>query len=105
MRPLGSSFCGHLGATTSSIPLGWILIPRHCLLPLAALQDVPHIQMSLPRPSPQGCGPKGGVIITDMDQIEKSNLSRQFLFRNHHIKMPKSRVAAEQARLGFPLDE
>jgi len=49
-----------------------------------------------------GCGPKGGVIITDMDQIEKSNLSRQFLFRNHHIKMPKSRVAAEQARLMNP---
>ncbi|EPY29245.1 ubiquitin-activating enzyme E1 [Strigomonas culicis] len=40
----------------------------------------------------------GGVSITDMDSIEMSNLSRQFLFRNHHIGRPKSTVAAEAAR-------
>lgn len=44
----------------------------------------------------------GGVTITDMDSIEMSNLSRQFLFRTHHISQPKSRVAAEAARLMNP---
>ncbi|XQJ27115.1 ubiquitin-activating enzyme E1, putative [Leishmania guyanensis] len=39
----------------------------------------------------------GEVSITDMDTIEMSNLSRQFLFRNHHIGRPKSVVAAEAA--------
>ena len=35
-----------------------------------------------------------GVSITDMDAIEMSNLSRQFLFRQNHIGRPKSTVAA-----------
>jgi ubiquitin-activating enzyme E1 len=30
------------------------------------------------------------VYVTDMDQIEKSNLSRQFLFRNSDISKSKS---------------
>lgn len=34
-----------------------------------------------------GCGPNGHVTVTDMDRIEKSNLSRQFLFRNKDIGM------------------
>jgi|Transcript_30594 ubiquitin-activating enzyme E1 len=45
-----------------------------------------------------GCSPEGSIIITDMDQIEKSNLSRQFLFRHHHIKSSKSTIAAQQAK-------
>lgn len=36
------------------------------------------------------------VKTTDMDHIELSNLSRQFLFRNEHINKSKSIVAAEQ---------
>ncbi|KEG09550.1 ubiquitin-activating enzyme e1 [Trypanosoma grayi] len=40
----------------------------------------------------------GGVSITDMDTIEMSNLSRQFLFRNSHIGQQKSTVAGEAAR-------
>jgi len=36
----------------------------------------------------------GTVFVTDMDQIEKSNLSRQFLFRNTDINCPKSTTAA-----------
>lgn len=35
----------------------------------------------------------GTVYVTDMDQIEKSNLSRQFLFRNTDINTPKSTTA------------
>jgi ubiquitin-activating enzyme E1 len=31
------------------------------------------------------CGDNGLVTVTDDDVIEKSNLSRQFLFRNWHI--------------------
>ena len=32
-----------------------------------------------------GMGPNGSVTVTDDDTIEKSNLSRQFLFRNRDI--------------------
>jgi ubiquitin-activating enzyme E1 len=41
-----------------------------------------------------GCGKKGKITITDMDNIEKSNLSRQFLFRNKHVGKEKSITAA-----------
>ncbi|KAL5481764.1 hypothetical protein EMCRGX_G021995 [Ephydatia muelleri] len=42
-----------------------------------------------------GRRPSGQLTITDNDLIEKSNLNRQFLFRNHHIQQPKSVVAAK----------
>lgn len=38
-------------------------------------------------------GKAGKVHVTDMDHIEKSNLSRQFLFRNSDISKPKSSTA------------
>ena len=41
-----------------------------------------------------GCGPKGHITVTDMDRIEKSNLSRQFLFRSKDINHFKSTAAA-----------
>jgi ubiquitin-activating enzyme E1 len=44
-----------------------------------------------------GCGSGGGVTVTDDDQIEKSNLSRQFLFRNADVGQPKSSTAAAAA--------
>lgn len=49
-----------------------------------------------------GCGPKGHVHVTDMDRIEKSNLSRQFLFRNSDINNFKSTTAANAAQVMNP---
>ena len=46
-----------------------------------------------------GCGSNGSVHITDMDRIERSNLSRQFLFREEHIGMPKSATAARAVKV------
>lgn len=43
-----------------------------------------------------GCG-SGKVTVTDDDTIEKSNLSRQFLFRDWNIGHSKSTVAGEAA--------
>jgi ubiquitin-activating enzyme E1 len=45
-----------------------------------------------------GCGEEGKIVVTDNDHIEKSNLSRQFLFRNHHIGKGKSACAAVSAK-------
>jgi ubiquitin-activating enzyme E1 len=44
-----------------------------------------------------GAGSRGRVYITDMDRIELSNLSRQFLFRAEHVSKPKSVCAAAVA--------
>lgn len=44
-----------------------------------------------------GCSGKGKVIVTDMDRIEKSNLARQFLFRNSDIGKMKSETACKAA--------
>ncbi|KAJ6831066.1 ubiquitin-activating enzyme E1 1-like [Iris pallida] len=43
------------------------------------------------------CSPKGKLTVTDDDVIEKSNLSRQFLFRDWNIGQAKSTVAASVA--------
>lgn len=43
------------------------------------------------------CGNRGKLTITDDDVIEKSNLSRQFLFRDWNIGQAKSTVAASAA--------
>lgn len=41
-----------------------------------------------------GVGSKGGIILTDPDVIEVSNLNRQFLFREKHLRKPKSSTGA-----------
>ncbi|KAM0995912.1 hypothetical protein ACFX2C_005981 [Malus domestica] len=43
------------------------------------------------------CGKQGKLTVTDDDVIEKSNLSRQFLFRDWNIGQPKSTAAASAA--------
>lgn len=43
-------------------------------------------------------GAKGGqIVLTDPDVIEVSNLNRQFLFREKHLRKPKSSTAAAAA--------
>lgn len=49
-----------------------------------------------------GCGDNGKVHVTDMDRIEKSNLSRQFLFRNTDIDHFKSEAAAKACKVMNP---
>ncbi|KAF0978382.1 hypothetical protein FDP41_002897 [Naegleria fowleri] len=49
-----------------------------------------------------GCGPHGTVYVTDMDSIEKSNLSRQFLFRFKHLGHQKSTTAAASVKAMNP---
>ena len=44
-----------------------------------------------------GSGKDGQIIITDPDVIEVSNLNRQFLFREKHLRKPKSQTAAAAA--------
>lgn len=48
------------------------------------------------------CGEGGNCTVTDDDQIEKSNLSRQFLFRDWDIGSPKSTVAGKAAAIINP---
>lgn len=48
------------------------------------------------------CGEEGKLTITDDDVIEKSNLTRQFLFRDWNIGQAKSTVASSAAALINP---
>ena len=47
-------------------------------------------------------GPKGKISVTDMDQIEKSNLNRQFLFRPKDVGQLKSDCAAKAVQAMNP---
>jgi ubiquitin-activating enzyme E1 len=40
----------------------------------------------------------GGIVLADMDQIERSNLNRQLLFRERHVGLAKAVVAAETVK-------
>ena len=49
-----------------------------------------------------GTGPKGRIWVTDMDQIEKSNLNRQFLFRPKDVGQLKSECASRAVQAMNP---
>ncbi|KAK3202977.1 hypothetical protein GRF29_154g1398700 [Pseudopithomyces chartarum] len=49
-----------------------------------------------------GAGPKGKIWVTDNDQIEKSNLNRQFLFRPADVGKLKSDAAAKAVQAMNP---
>ncbi|EME28122.1 ubiquitin-activating enzyme E1 [Galdieria sulphuraria] len=50
-----------------------------------------------------GCSSQGKIFVTDMDNIERSNLSRQLLFRTQDIGKPKSIAAAQAVKQINPL--
>lgn len=45
-----------------------------------------------------GCSEDGKVAVTDNDNIEVSNLNRQFLFRKNNVGQSKSKIASEIAK-------
>ncbi|EME78245.1 uncharacterized protein MYCFIDRAFT_144098 [Pseudocercospora fijiensis CIRAD86] len=47
-------------------------------------------------------GPNGKISVTDMDQIEKSNLNRQFLFRSKDVGKLKSECASQAVQAMNP---
>ncbi|KAK5131607.1 hypothetical protein LTR08_000794 [Meristemomyces frigidus] len=47
-------------------------------------------------------GPKGKISVTDMDQIERSNLNRQFLFRPKDVGKLKSECASQAVQAMNP---
>ncbi|EEH42011.1 hypothetical protein PAAG_03932 [Paracoccidioides lutzii Pb01] len=49
-----------------------------------------------------GTGEHGKITVTDMDQIETSNLNRQFLFRPKDVGQPKSDTAARAVQAMNP---
>ncbi|KAF2143583.1 uncharacterized protein K452DRAFT_246790 [Aplosporella prunicola CBS 121167] len=49
-----------------------------------------------------GSGPQGKIWVTDMDQIERSNLNRQFLFRPTDVGKLKSDCAAQAVQAMNP---
>lgn len=48
------------------------------------------------------CGPNGSVTVTDNDNIEVSNLNRQFLFRQPDVGSSKSATACAKAKAMNP---
>ena len=48
-----------------------------------------------------GTGPNSNIVVTDNDNIEISNLNRQFLFRRKDIGKSKSKIACDKIKIKF----
>ena len=48
-----------------------------------------------------GTGPNSKIVVTDNDNIEISNLNRQFLFRRKDIGKSKSKIACEKIKMKY----
>eukprot|EP00906_Rhabdomonas_costata_P022806 RCo032857 len=93
-KPTGTRYDGQIAVLGRS--LQELLTRQHCFVVGAGALGCEYLKnfamMGL------GCSPDGEVIVTDMDNIEKTNLSRQFLFRSSDIGHPKSAVACRRAK-------
>jgi molybdopterin/thiamine biosynthesis adenylyltransferase len=61
------------------------------------LKNYAMLGIGVGKPNPKKKIPGGTIVLTDPDVIETSNLSRQFLFREKHLRKPKSSTAAAAA--------
>eukprot|EP00347_Sterkiella_histriomuscorum_P017580 403348792 len=61
------------------------------------LKNYAMLGVGVGRPNPGKKQIGGAIVLTDPDVIEVSNLNRQFLFREKHLRKPKSSTAAAAA--------
>ena len=61
------------------------------------LKNYAMLGIGVAKAQPKKKLPGGAIVLTDPDVIEVSNLNRQFLFREKHLRKPKSSTAASAA--------
>ncbi|KAL4475099.1 hypothetical protein ABPG74_001795 [Tetrahymena malaccensis] len=66
--------------------IGCELLKNFAMINLCTGEEIPERNLK-----------KGQLTLTDPDHIETSNLNRQFLFRQEHLRKPKSSTAAQAA--------
>ncbi|KAL4512083.1 hypothetical protein ABPG72_005085 [Tetrahymena utriculariae] len=66
--------------------IGCELLKNFAMINLCTGEEIPQRNLK-----------KGQLTLTDPDHIETSNLNRQFLFREEHLRKPKSSTAAQAA--------
>jgi len=101
VQPLGSRYDGQIAVFGRSMQqqlaeLNMFLVGAGAI-GCEMIKNWAMMGVSCPSASPNSNNSKsikGVTYVTDMDRIEKSNLSRQFLFRNSDINQPKSTTAA-----------
>jgi len=71
--------------------IGCELLKNYAMLGIGSGKEV--LDVADPAMSRKG----GSIVLTDPDIIEVSNLNRQFLFRERHLRKPKAQTAAAAA--------